>query len=97
MQQNPVASSQLKNDSLEVPVGALPKSNLCVVVHLDDATNLLLLAHQLSRQCKLGILGRPQSKTATPLKDLPTPHRDRSLVRVGCEKAFESGEHGEAA
>ena len=88
MQQNSVAGAQLNDNGLDAPVGPLAKANLCVVLYLDDATNLLLLAHQLSGQCELRVLSGAQSKPTTPLKDLPAPHRHGGLVRIGGKEAL---------
>src|SRR6266540_6347815 len=94
MQRDCVTGTQPKDDSLEAAVISLTKPNLCVVVHFDDAANLLPVAHQLTRQRKLRILGRAQSESASPLKDLPATHRHQWFVPFGSKNAFQGGEHG---
>ena len=76
MQLDCVTGAQPQNDSLKAPIVSLTKPNLRVIVHRDDAANLLTLAQQLTGQGKLRILARLQPNATPPLKHLATAHRD---------------------
>src|SRR5262245_35001016 len=93
MQLRFLAGSQSKNDSLKTAVRSLSKSNLCVIINVDNAANLFLRAHQIGWQCKQRIFSCTQAESTTPLKDLPAPHRHRWFVWVSAKKPLERGEH----